>query len=76
MVRSAKEECLSKLILIGESSLCKVLDEYVVHYHSGRNHQGKGNLLLFPSDGTQKRDEASLAREHLGGLLRFYYRAA
>ena len=23
-------------------------DEYVAHYHSERNHQGKGNVVLFP----------------------------
>jgi putative transposase len=75
-VRSAKEECLSKLILIGESSLRRALDQYVVHYHSERNHQGKGNLLLFPSDGTQIARRSIACRERLGGLLRFYYRAA
>src|ERR1017187_10298010 len=32
-VRSVKEECLSKLILFGESSLRRALQQYVVHYH-------------------------------------------
>jgi hypothetical protein len=48
-VRSVKEECLSKLILVGEGSLRRVLNEYVAHFHSERNHQGKGNVLLFPA---------------------------
>src|ERR1700732_3661960 len=48
-VRSVKEECLSKLILFGECSLRRVLTEYVAHFHAKRNHQGKGNVLLFPS---------------------------
>ena len=47
-VRSVKEECLSKLILVGEGSLRRALNEYVAHFHSERNHQGKGNVLLFP----------------------------
>jgi transposase InsO family protein len=77
-VRSAKEECLSKLILVGESSLRRALNEYVSHFHRERNHQGKGNVLLFP-------DPVGVAgsaggrvecRERLGGLLRFYRRAA
>jgi putative transposase len=38
---SVKEECLSKLILFGERSLQRALQEYVVHYHEERNHQGK-----------------------------------
>ena len=49
-VRSVKEECLSKIILFGERSLRRALSEYVEHYHAERNHQGKGNVLLFPRD--------------------------
>ena len=41
-VRSVKEECLSKVILFGERSLRRALNEYVEHYHAERNHQGKG----------------------------------
>jgi len=48
-VRSVKQECLSKLILLGEASLRRVLTEYLAHYHTERNHQGKRNLLLFPA---------------------------
>jgi putative transposase len=48
-VRSVKEGCLSKLILVGEGSLRRVLNEYVAHFHSERNHPGKGNVLLFPA---------------------------
>ena len=47
-VRSVKEECLSRLILFGEASLKRALGEFVAHYHAERNHQGKGNVLLFP----------------------------
>ena len=47
-VRSAKEECLSRLILFGEGPLQRALREFVDHFHAERNHQGKGNVLLFP----------------------------
>jgi hypothetical protein len=47
-VRSVKEECLSKVVLFGERSLRRALSEYVEHFHAERNHQGKGNVLLFP----------------------------
>ena len=43
-VRSVKEECLSKLILFGERSLQRALTEFLAHFHSERNHQGKGNV--------------------------------
>jgi putative transposase len=49
-VRSVKEECLSKLILFGEGSLRRALDQYLAHFHAERNHQGKSNILLFPRD--------------------------
>jgi hypothetical protein len=46
-VRSVKEECLSKVILFGERSLRRALSDYLEHFHGERNHQGKGNVLLF-----------------------------
>ena len=51
-VGSIRQECLSKLILFGEASLRRALSEYIEHHHFERNHQGKGNLLLFPSPPT------------------------
>ena len=41
-MRSVKEECLSKVILIGERSLRRALSDYVDHFHAERNHQGEG----------------------------------
>jgi hypothetical protein len=56
-----KDECLSKLILLGERSLRRALNECVEHYHAERNHQGKGNVILFPDD-TDIRSEPVIAR--------------
>jgi putative transposase len=55
-----------------------VLAEFSAHYHSERNHQGKGNKLLFPDAGdkTKLRGQAVECRQRLGGLLKFYARAA
>src|ERR687892_695616 len=76
-VRSAKEECLSKLILFGEGSLKRALAEFVEHFHAERPHQGKGNVLLFPTEGLQQTAGAQIVcRPRLGGLLRYYCRAA
>ena len=77
-VRSAKEECLSKLILFGEGPLSRTLAEFSAHYHSERNHQGKGNKLLFPSAGDEpkRRGHTIEGRHRLGGLLKYYGRAA
>lgn len=75
-VRSVKEECLSKLILFGERSLRRALQNYLAHYHEERNHQGKNNVLLFPQVRTNRRADVVQCRERLGGLLRYYHREA
>jgi transposase InsO family protein len=41
-VRTIKESCLERMILFGEGSLRKAIQEFVVHYHGERNHQGAG----------------------------------
>src|ERR1700693_2572196 len=48
-VGAIRQECLSKLILFGVASLRRALNDYIEYHHFERNHQGKGNLLLFPS---------------------------
>ena len=73
-VKSVKEECLGKLILFGERSLRRALECYVVHYHAERNHQGKGNVLLFAQAIETRRENPVQCRERLGGLLRYYHR--
>ena len=75
-LRSVKDECLSKLILLGEMSLARALTEFVAHYHSERNHQGKGNVLLFPAPLPKTRRRNVHCRDRLGGLLRYYCLAA
>ena len=75
-VRSVKEECLSRLILFSEASLQRALNEFVAHYHAERNHQGRGNVLLFPVSIDIPRVGAVQCRERLGGLLRYYHRQA
>ena len=76
-VRSVKQECLSKLILFGEASLKRALADFIAHYHSERPHQGKGNMLLFPSEHQSEAEgHRIVCEERLGGLLKYYRRAA
>jgi hypothetical protein len=37
-------------VLFGETSLRCVLREHITYFHQERDHRGKGNLLLFPSN--------------------------
>lgn len=77
-IRSIKTELLSKLILFGECSLRHCLHNYVNHFHAERNHQRKGNVILFPKpeDHIGESSGPIQTRERLGGLLKFYYREA
>ena len=77
-VRSIKHECLSKLILFGELSLRRAVTEFLTHYHFERNHQGKGNLLLFPAPAwpPPHPNPVITRRARLGGLLNSYQHAA
>ena len=77
-MRSVKEECLSKLVLCGEGSLRRAIREYVTHFLEERNHQGRGNVLLFPRNEEIIGSSTGRLRckERLGGLLKYYHREA
>src|ERR1700680_1649169 len=45
-VRSIKDECLNRMIFIGQASLRRAVAEYTDHYHRERNHQGLENRLI------------------------------
>jgi putative transposase len=77
-IRSIKEGCLSKLILFGENSLRRAVSDFLEHFYQERNHQGKGNVLLFSIPVAREPAPANAirCRERLGGLLKYYSRAA
>jgi transposase InsO family protein len=75
-VRSIREECLSKVVPLGERHLRELVREYVAHYHGERNHQGLDNRLIERSDDDATATGRVLRRRRLGGTLNFYYRAA
>ena len=74
-VRSIKEECLDRVIPLGERHLRHTIAEFVAHYHLERSHQGIGNELiqsLRRADGQGR----VRRRQRIGGMLNYYYRAA
>jgi len=75
-VRSIKEECLSRMIFIGQASLRRALAEYLEHYHTERNHQGLENQLIHARTAVSGNDGAIDCHARLGGTLNFYYRTA
>jgi hypothetical protein len=74
-VRSIKESCLDRMVLIGESSLHRATSPFVVHYHQERNHQGLENKIIRPEFTPFPTEGAVPCRKRLGGLLRYYFTA-
>jgi len=74
-VRSIKEECLDRMIPIGERHFQRAVREFVEHDHQEQNHQGLQNALTAgtPASGAVGRVHR---RPRLGGLLNYDERAA
>ena len=75
LVRSIKEECLSRLIFLSQQHLRTTISTFVNYYRQRRNHQGIQNQLIepptcFPKVGRMR------CRKELGGLLNYYYHEA
>ena len=74
-VRSVKEECLDRIVPLGERHLQRTLQEFATHYHHERNHQGLRNELIELRH-AQRPTGAVRRRQRVGGILNFYYRSA
>ena len=74
-VRSVKEECLHRVVPLGESHLRRTLREFVTHYHRERNHQGLANELI-DGPAAERWSGAVHRRQRVGGILSYYYRSA
>ena len=75
IVCSIREECLDRVIPIGERHFRRAISEYVAHDHRERNHQGITNQLIEGAPAASMRGPIR-RRPHLGGLLNYYERAA
>ena len=68
IVRSIKESCLERMILLGEESLRTAISNFVAHYHTERNHQGLANRLISPETGYLTNARLVQRRQRLGGM--------
>src|SRR6516225_3245345 len=75
-VRTIKESCLERMILLGEGSVRKAIHEFVLHYHHERNHQGLDNRLIIQEQLVADRAAAIQRRSRWGGMLNYYHRPA
>ena len=74
-IRSVRQECLDKLVLLGEWHARRVLAAYVTFYNTRRPHQGLDHqcpipLTVVSGDGLVQR------RDVLGGIIHDYLRVA
>jgi putative transposase len=75
-VKSIRNECLDRIVPLGERSLRRAVSSYVEHYHRERNHQGLDGRLIDPEWGVGRGQGRIVRRKRLGGLLSYYYREA
>jgi putative transposase len=76
-VRSIKDECLNRVIVLGEAHLRRTLTAFAAHYHRERNHQGLHDRLIAPERLAPADTVGPVrCRKRLGGLLSYYHRAA
>ena len=75
-MRSIKDECLSRVVPIGQGMVRRALREYLAHYHAERNHQGIGNQIIEPPAATGTEEGAIVRRSRLGGTLNYYEKCA
>ncbi len=74
-IRSAREECLDKLLIINEVHLQRVMREYVAFSNTARPHQGLDQQILVLKTSGQSNGPVR-CRNVLGGLIQDYYRDA
>jgi len=72
--RSLKEEALGRMIFFSEDALRKAAGEFVLHFHTERNHQGLDHRILQPGPEVGRKEGDIVFRERLGGTLKYYYR--
>jgi transposase len=72
-IRSIKAECLDRMLIFGEAHLRHVIKNYVEHYHFERPHQSLDNKIIKPPPQGKGK---IVCHERLGGLLKFYKKAA
>jgi transposase InsO family protein len=74
-VRSVREECLDRLLIVNECHLRRVLREYVAYYNEARPHQGIDQHCPIPIK-RGPRGGTVTCRNVLGGIIHDYHREA
>jgi transposase InsO family protein len=74
--RSLKEEALERTIFFSERSRRSAAHEFLVRFHTERNHQGLDHKIIEPGAEVGQKAGELVCRERLGGLLKYNRRQA
>jgi putative transposase len=75
-VRTVREECLDKLIVINQQHLRQVMQEYTAYYNRARPHQGIGQEIPARRSLPVAHSGPIVCHDVLGGIIHDYQRAA
>ncbi len=71
-----KRELVHRMIFFGKSALDHATDQFLVHCHTERPHQGLNNELIIKFEHPPPSEGEIIVDKRLGGLLKSYRRAA
>jgi hypothetical protein len=81
-IRTARQECLDYILILGSAHLKRVIIEFVAYYNLSRPHQGIGQCIpdrageASPIPPEHSICEGSVQKKRvLGGIINDYYRA-
>jgi putative transposase len=75
-IRSAREECLDKVLVINQEHLRRIMREYVEFFNMARPHQGLEQRIPIPKSVGSQATGPVRCRNVLGGIIHDYHRDA
>ncbi len=78
-IRSVREECLDRLLIVNEGQLRRILTEYIAYYNHARpgHPRGEGIGQRWPMPAQHDPGNGPVhCRDVLGGIIHNYYRQA
>jgi hypothetical protein len=78
LVRTVRQECLDRLLILGTGYLARILDDYLRHYNEHRPHRSLDQQSPERHTAPPSHHAPSTARRRdiLGGLIHEYRNAA
>ena len=74
-VRTVREECLDKLLIVNQTHLRRVLRSFIDYYNTARPHQGLDQHMPIPPSVSDALGPVH-CRDVLGGIIHDYFRKA